>query len=180
MESEHCTTAGYRPVSPANRFDRDSHRHLIVHDEARARESINVVLAEARLAGEGTMTIGGGVSTPTPEGLQQLARAATHPNADDLLALIGTADTLTWDTQWKAMEIIREAVGGKKALLATGWVTDTELDEFGYAANNPPASGDAARHARRPPTTAPARIMTIEEGQQLIRDLARQWLNSLP
>jgi hypothetical protein len=96
------------------------------------------------------------------------------------LVLIGSADTLGWDTLWKAMEIVRTAVGGTAALIATGWVTTTEFDEFGYAANEPQASGDDARHARRPPKTPPARIMTIEEGRQFIRDLARHWLDSLP
>jgi hypothetical protein len=81
---------------------------------------------------------------------------------------------------WKAMEIIRQAVGGPQALLAMGWITPDESKEFGYAANQPAASGHAARHARRPPTTPPNRIWSIEEGQHFIRNLARRWLDSLP
>lgn len=172
--------AGYRSVSLANQFHRENHKHIMITDEARGRDSIGVHFAEARLRGVGTLSVGGVPAIPAPEGPEQLARAAAHTDADDLLALIGSAPALGWDTLWKAMEIIRQALGGTKALLATGWVTPDEFDDFGYAANEPKASGDAARHARRPPTAPPAHVMTIEEGQGLIRDLARRWLDSLP
>ena len=89
--------------------------------------------------------------TPTPTGPRQLARAAANSDADDLLALIGNAGALGWDPLWKALEIIKVAVGGKAPLIATGWVTDDDLDEFGYSANQPDASGADARHARRSP-----------------------------
>ena len=182
---------GYRPVKLRNRFHR--HRqatdtHIVLGDEARVRDEATVLVAgsaEARLGGL-TATVrtasSGGVSEtpPQPEGPRQLARAATHPDADDLLALIGTAGALGWDPLWKALEIIKVALGGKAALLATGWITADDHDVFGYSANHPDASGTDARHARRPSTTSPSRVMSIEEGQQFIRDLARRWLDSLP
>ena len=71
------------------------------------------------------------------------------------------------------------AVGGKAAPLATGWITADDHDVSGYSANHPDATGTDARHARRPPTTPPSRVMLIEDGQQFIRDLARRWLDSL-
>ena len=178
--------AGYQTVTLADRFHRENHQHVMVYDEACIRDTISVAragVAQGQVRMSATVTVhatGGPATTSVPEGPRQLARAAAHSDADDLLVLIGSADTLGWDTLWKAMEIMRTAVGGTKALLATGWVTDTEFDEFGYAANEPQASGDDARHARRPPKTPPARIMTIEEGRQFIRDLARHWLDSLP
>jgi hypothetical protein len=186
--------AGYRPVKLRNRFHRDrlqreaGDTHIALGDEARVRDEVSVVVvgtAEARLGLSATITATastGGVPgpPPIPEGQRQLARAAAHPDADDLLALIGTAGAFGWAPLWKALEIIKVALGGKTALLGTGWVTADDLDAFGYSANHPDASGADARHARRPPTTPPSRVMSIEEGQQFIRDLARQWLNSLP
>lgn len=64
-----------------------------------------------RMTGTGTLGIGGVPATPAPEGPQDLARVAAHSDADDLPALIGSADALGWDTLWKAMEIIRQALG---------------------------------------------------------------------
>lgn len=172
--------ASYRPVVLANQFHRDNHRHINIIDEVRGRDSVGVVFAEVRLSATATMLVGGVPAVLPPEGPKLLTRAAVHRDVDELLALIGSVDALGWDTMWKAMEIIRQAVDGKAALLATGWITATAFDEFGYAANEPTASGDAARHARRPPKSPPARIMTIEEGRQFIRDLIWRWLDSLP
>jgi hypothetical protein len=159
----------------------------MVYDKACIRDSISVAragVAQGQVRMSATVTAhatGVSATMPVPEGSRQLARAAAHADADDLLVLIGSAENpLGWDTLWKAMEIVRTAVGGQAALIATGWVTTTEFDEFGYAANEPKASGDDARHARRPPKAPPVRIMTIEEGRQFIRDLARHWLDSLP
>lgn len=182
--------AGYRPVKLRNRFHRSreaTDTHIVLADEVRRRDEVSVVVgtAEARLGGlaatvTATTSSGGVSGTPRQPGRpRQLTRAAMHPDADDLLALIGTAGALGWDPLWKALEIIKVAVGGKAALLATGWITADDHDVFGYSANHPDASGTDARHARRPPTTPPGRVMSIEDGQQFIRDLARRWLDSL-
>jgi hypothetical protein len=37
----------------------------------------------------------------------------------------------------------------RKNLVATGWITDDDLDAFGDAVNHPDVSGTAARHAHR-------------------------------
>jgi hypothetical protein len=173
-------SGGYRPVRLGNHFVRGDAQHVTVADDAPARDSISVVTAGARLAGTTTMTLGGASATPPSDGPRQLARAAANSDAQDLLMLVGGAETLGWDTLWKAMEIVRAAVGGKQGLFANGWISSNEFDDFGYAANEPLASGDDARHARRPPRNPPANIMTLEQGQELIRRLARNWLNSLP
>jgi hypothetical protein len=149
--------AAYQPVALADRFHRENQQHVTVNDVVSIRDSISVAragVAQIQVRTPATVTAnatGAPATTPVPEGSRQLARAAAHQDADDLLVLIGSADPLGWDTLWKAMEIVRTAVGGTKALLATGWVTATEFDEFGYAANEPQASGGDARHARRPP-----------------------------
>ena len=55
-----------------------------------------------------------------------MARTTANADADELLALIGNAGALGWDPRWKALEIIRVAVGGRAALIATGWVTEDD------------------------------------------------------
>jgi hypothetical protein len=177
--------AGYRPVRLLNRFVHGNTMHAVVSDEFHFREHVVVVagVAEARLGSLAAAAVVDGEApvAPAPQGPDQLARAAANSDADELLALIGNAGALGWDVLWKAYEIIRAAVGGTKALIHTGWVTQDDLDNFGYAANQPSASGPDARHARRlPPKRLPTHILPIEEGQQFIRDLARQWLDSLP
>ncbi|RLK61896.1 hypothetical protein [Actinokineospora cianjurensis] len=181
----------YRPVKLGYRFHRDhpqgggSDAHLMAGDQARLRDDLTVVVvgtAEARMSAFPVMTVGGATSSQpaTPDGYRQLKRATDHPDVDDLLLLLGRAEHIGWDQLWKAMEIIKVACGGKAALLATGWVTSDDLDEFGYAANHPDASGTDARHARRPPATPPGRVMSLAEGQQFVRDLSRRWVDSLP
>jgi hypothetical protein len=178
--------AGYRLVRLRNRFvQRPGVEHAVVHDQAVARNHVVAMagVAEARGAAfaAGVVVDGAASEAPTPEGPRQLLRAAANSDADELLALIGKAEVLDWATLWKAYEIVRDAVGGKDAaVVATGWVTEDDIVNFGHAANEPSASGSAARHARRRPwNKQPTRILSIEEGRQFIRDLARRWLDSL-
>lgn len=81
--------ASFRQVALANQFHRDSHRHIMITDEARGRDSLAVVFAEVRMSGAATMSVGGVPAALPPEGPQRLASAAAHPDADELLALIG-------------------------------------------------------------------------------------------
>jgi hypothetical protein len=176
--------ARYRPVRLRNRFVVEKGTadvSITGQSETQVREHTVVVVgtAEARLGGLVTTGGSGSPATSTPVGPRQLARAKANSDADDLFALIGNAGAMGWDTLWKALEIVRAAVGGKAALTATGWVTADDLDVFGYSANHPDASGVDARHARRRQTTASGRVMSIDEGQQFIRDLSCQWLSSL-
>jgi hypothetical protein len=180
--------SGYRPVRLCNTFVRENHpnhEHAVVHDEARARDRFTVVqvgIAEVRCKALPVTALVDGVPVPPPPARAPVyvARAATDRDVADLLELVGNAEALGWDELWKALEIIKVRVGGKAALVTTGWVTADELDEFGYAANNPAASGTQARHARRPPGgTVPRRVMSIADGEQFIRDLARRWFDSL-
>lgn len=143
-----------------------------------------VGVAEARCGALAAAAIVDGEASeaPAPVGPRQLARAAASSDADDLLALIGKAEVLDWVALCKAYEIIRAAVSGKDAaVVATGWVTEADIVNFGHAANGPSVSRSAARHARRRPwNKQPTRILSMDEGQQFIRELARRWLDSLP
>ena len=186
-------TPGYRPVKLRNRF----HRHpptgtldttVGATDDARLHEGASIVVVasvEARLS-VNTTIVGTAVgSVPGPpvlgDGAKQLAIAAAHSDADDLLVVLGSTGNLGWDILWKAMEIVRNAVGGTKDdLVAKGWITSDDFVAFRYSANHPDASGSQARHARHSPTTPPDQIMSLDDGQRWIRDLARKWLASLP
>lgn len=179
---------GYRPVRLGNSFVREehpTHSHVVLQDEARARDRATVVqldAAESRGKAYPVTALVNGVPVqqPAPKAPADLARAATDKDVAELLDLVGKAEALGWDELWKALEIIKVRVGGKAALLATGWMTEDEHEEFGYAANHPDASGAAARHARRPPGgKVPSRVLSVAEGQQLIRNLACHWLDSL-
>lgn len=179
---------GYRPVRLGNSFVREehtTHTDVVLHDEVRARDRVTVVqlgVAETRCKAYPVTALVNGVPVPqpAPKAHADLARAVTDKDVAELLDLVGNAEVLGWDELWKTLEIIKVRVGGKAALLATGWITDGELEEFGYAANHPDASGAAARHARRPPGgKVPSRVLSAAQGQQLIRNLARHWLDSL-
>lgn len=170
-----------------NRFERagNSESFQAIGDDAHARDRITVVQPRSvdsrGRVGTPTISAGGAppATPPAPEGLRHVAKASVDRNVADLLELIGSEDQLDWYGMWKASEIVRYAVGGKPKLLATGWTSEDEYDSFAYPANNEAASGPGARHARRPPSTPPAWIMTEAEGREYVRRLAGRWLNSL-
>lgn len=179
--------AGYRRVRLRNKFFRESnpaHVHVVVHDEARARESVTVVMlgtAEERATAFGVTAIVGGVPVqpPPPEGPSHLARAASDKDVADLLALVGKAERLSWSELYKVFEIIRDSIGrGRDGLVATGWTTKDELSAFTGSADHHLVSGiHDGRHARSS-GGPPKRTMTLDEAQRYIRDLARRWLDS--
>lgn len=181
--------AGYRHVRLRNRFVREggsTHWHIAVNDEARACDSLTVAVAgtvEARAGALDATVVIDGVSVvpPAPEGLRHLARVASDKNVDDLFALVGKAENLSWIELYKVFEIIRDAVGdGRRGLIATGWTTKEQLSAFTGSADHHMVSGiHEARHARQS-GGPPKKTMTPAEARQFIRDLARRWLDSLP
>lgn len=181
--------AGYQPVRLRNRFVRDggpTHMHIVVGDEARARDSLTVVTvrtAETRLGALNVTAAVDGVPVepPPPEGPRRLARAASDKNVDDLLAVVGKAEDLSWIELYKVFEIIRDAVGGSRQdLYDKGWTTKPQLSAFTGSADHHAVSGiHGARHARQS-VGPPKNTMTLDEAQQFIRHLARKWLDSLP
>ena len=152
-------------------------------DETRVRDTATVVVAgtaEARLGAlNARVAINGVIVEREPEGPRYLALASSNKDVAELLTLVGNANTLSWVELYKVYEIIRDAVGGgKKGLIATGWITKEELSAFTGTANHPHTSGPDGRHARGPGGT-PTKTMTIEESRRVIRDLANRWLDSL-
>lgn len=181
------TDAGYRPVRLRNKFHRDREPrvdHIVVSDEARARDSIAVVMPasiEVRASAFGVATVQGGipVQPPPSPGPRHLARH--DQNVTDLLAVVGMAERLSWSHLYKVFEIVRDAVGGgNDGLVRTGWTTKAELSTFTGSANNHSVSGiHESRHARQS-GGPPKQTMTLDEAQAYIRNVALAWLDSLP
>ena len=179
--------AGYRRVLLRNKFVRDGNPaqvHLVVHDEVRLRDSVTAVIpttADARLgAFDATVQSDGVPLQPSPsEGPSHMRRAASDKDVDDLLALVGKAERLSWSELYKVFEIIRDSVGrGGDGLVKTGWTTKAELSAFTGSADHHLVSGiHEGRHARQS-GGPPKRTMTLDEAQGYIRDLARRWLDS--
>lgn len=115
-------------------------------------------------------------SSPAPD---YLKLAETNPDVRDVLALLGKpVDGLDWFDLWKVWEVVRDNVGGFKAVIAKNWVPAADLAAFIPSSNHQAASGEAARHARdnRP---IPTKVLSIDQGRELIRQLAAVWLNTL-
>lgn len=180
--------AGYRHVRLRDAFHREGTpqaHHVFAYDEARARDSVTVVSVLAELRASATVTAtataddGEVIPSPPPEGPTHLARR--NRDVDDLLAIVGKADALSWSQLYKCFEIIRNALGGgDDGLVATSWTSRATLRAFTGSANHHGVSGiHDARHARLP-GRSPTRAMTLDEAQAYIRDLVRNWLRSLP
>ncbi|MCA1705982.1 MAG: hypothetical protein LC808_23060 [Actinobacteria bacterium] len=181
--------AGCQAVRLGNRFVREggpTHVHLVGHDEARARDSLTVVApvtAETRATAFVVASVvvdGVPVAPPPPDGLRHLARATTDKNADDLLALIGNAESLGWDELYR-----RTRSSATPWAAARGASSTAAGPRSSNSAGSPARRTTPMRAAPEPGTRASqverrANAMTLGEGQQFIRDLARRWLDSLP
>lgn len=162
----HLRDSGFRAVKLLDRY---------VNDAGAAHA---VVSAEARLRGQGTLTVGGVPPKVDAPGPRYLSLASSNDDLADLLTLLGDGEELSWPKLYKVYEIILHTVGGgQSGLLATGWTTRDELSAFTVSANSPVVSGAGARHARS--SGHPRRTMTLDEGRQFARRLAETWIASL-
>jgi hypothetical protein len=178
--------ASYRLVRLRMKFhseDQPSVQHLFAADEMRFGDSVSVVsvgTAEARVTAFGIAAVPtDGVTVEPPLALGAALLAQGDQDVNDLLAIVGKSDRLSWSQLYNVFEIIREAVGdGREGLYAKGWTTKPQLSAFTGSADHHLVSGiHESRHARAS-GPAPKRTMTLEEAQAFIRDLARKWLNS--
>jgi hypothetical protein len=118
-------------------------------------------------------------AAPPPPGPRYVQLGRTRPDVAEALAILGRADPApNWGDLYKVFEIVRENVGGQKALEKRGWVTRNEIDVFKASANRKEVSGDEARHARWR-GSSPRRTMTMVEGRQMIGVLVTAWMESL-
>ena len=81
-----------------------------------------------------------------------------------------------WGKLYNILEIIEASVG-HNGITNMGWATKGQLKRFRHTANSPQAAGAAARHGHER-TQPPPKPMTLNEAQELIRLVARQWLDT--
>lgn len=133
---------------------------------------------ERNTAGSLKLVTDGPWQTPVPQGTVYM-QLISEPDVAEVFAIFGSASTnLGWVDLYKVYEIVRHHVGGEKSLLTYPWVSKAEISAFTGSANRPDVSGDSARHARTS-GRAPARTMTLTEGQEFIRNIVIAWLDSL-
>ena len=81
-----------------------------------------------------------------------------------------------WVELYRMLEIV-EASAGRNRITDAGWATKGQLERFRRTANSPQAAGDAARHGHQQ-KKPPPKPMTLNEARELIRRVARQWLDT--
>jgi hypothetical protein len=83
----------------------------------------------------------------------------------------------TWDSLYKVLDAIKEAVGGESKLKTRQWVAASELKRFTQTANSVLAVGDVARHGHTK-TPSPRTPMSLSDAIQLIRTLLIKLIQS--
>jgi hypothetical protein len=73
------------------------------------------------------------------------------------------------------LEVIEQDLGGERQLRTKPWPSKAPLTRFTSTADNALAIGDEARHGQRR-HDPPAKLMTLNEADALIRSLIGQWL----
>jgi len=81
----------------------------------------------------------------------------------------------SWESLYKAYEIVRADVGGDQALCALGWATGSVLSRFRHTCQSPTALGSEARHGveRAAP---PSRPLGHAEARNLVASLIAKWI----
>jgi len=103
------------------------------------------------------------------------ALAESDPNVADALRRYASNE-LNWVGLYKIYEIIRDDVGGSKALFDKGFALKKDLRNFSHTAQHPGAIGDAARHARVD-AEVPENPMSLAEANLLISTMMTKWID---
>jgi len=165
---------GFRPVNLRGRYTAPDGTMSVVAiagtAEARSR------------AWAAAVVVSGGVPAPEPppKGPRYVELAEQDADVADVLRVLGQPGSLDWYDIYKAWEIVEHAVGGRRQVVARGWVTKADIDRLTASANQPGISGDEARHARMSGTPGPNRTMTMSEADALVRRLVASWIESHP
>ncbi len=167
-----ATDQGFRPVQLTGRYTApDGTTHVLaIAGTAEGRSKASAVAAVLRN--------GVPVPAPPPKGPRYVKLAEQDPDVADALRVLGQPDSLDWYDIYKAWEIVADAVGGRRQVVARGWATDADIDRLKASANHPGISGDEARHARMPGTPGPNRTMTMSDADALVRQLVARWIES--
>lgn len=138
--------------------------HIFVSDTINVRSKVR-----ARLS------VNGGVQKPSiPKPTTWLSIAYNEEKVEHALRIWGK-EPHDWINLYKILEIIESDVGGN--IYLEGWTNKSEIRRFTQTANSFEILGDEARHAKEN-VPAPAKPMTIQEAQQLFRELLQNWIES--
>ena len=162
----------FQPVELNGHYDDGEAHHVVVADIATIR-------ARAHVAAAGVVTTADGdvVPPPPPEGPLRERAAASSPNVEEALTILGKPDAANWGT-WlnKVYEIVRDDVK-PRSISDLGWASQRDIKAFTGSANRPEVSGAHARHARLP-GEPPRRQMSQDEAEAFIGRLVTSWIDS--
>lgn len=133
---------------------------------ANGQRDTHILLAPAiiRVRGGSFEVVTGGLR-PHSEAERAIELAESDNNVAD--ALEHFARSSDWYDIYKILEVILADVGGKKVLIAKGWLTKTSIESLGQTAN-------FYRHARAPRPECP---LTHQEAVAITRALMKAWVN---
>lgn len=156
---------GFQPVALTGqvRDGNDQHTHVVDVDP------VTVV----SIASPVVVLTDGAKPPPPPSETDFAALALRDPNvAEALRYLRADAD---WYALYKIYEVVRDDLGGQRALMASGLAGPNALDTFTESANRSEISGDAARHARLGGQPS-GRSTDLVSARHLIRALVEAWM----
>ncbi|MGH9340095.1 MAG: hypothetical protein ACRD1R_11045 [Acidobacteriota bacterium] len=122
------------------------------------------------ISGRGNITLPPLGSVQPEQEAQIIGAALKSPAVAKALRLFdGPAD---WVNLYRMLEVVEDAVGGRQALVALGWISKGDLERFTISSNHPRVSGDRARHGVMKGT--PKRRMDLQEARALLKGLLRR------
>jgi hypothetical protein len=149
--------------------DGRNHHFAAAHLESRAR----ITAASVAIGPDGQPQ-----PDPPSPWPNRFALAATHPDVDEVLEIMGRPEPLGWLELRKIHEIICRSIE-PTTTAKLGWTTSNRDETFTSSASNPAISGSDAIHARPPKGNQPKRKMFTSEGRQYVSDLVTNWLDYL-
>lgn len=161
----------YRPVRVYGVFEGPSGRHVRLE----ASESF----AGMRTRDRATITVNGEPAVNDHPASMLVEKGLARIDVAEVLELLALPDieapALAWFFMYKVFEILRESVGGEKALATSGLMTQKEISAFKASANRPDASGEAARHARMNGDPA-KQTMSPADAKSWLLAATKRWL----
>jgi hypothetical protein len=112
-----------------------------------------------------------------PKAVRLVQLAHTDTAVAKVFGLLGNKDAFTWVGLYRVHEVIEHDVGGRKALIKLGWVSDQKLKRFTHSSNSVAVAGDQARHGKET-TQPPKDPMSLSEAKTFINRLLDSWFTS--
>lgn len=121
-----------------------------------------------------------GSSPPTPQqpkAIRLFNMAQTDAAVAKVMGLIANGDKSTWVGLYRIHEVVVGDVGGQKALIKLGRVTEKQLKRFTHSSDSVAVAGDQARHGKET-TQPPKNPMSLNEATAFVTDLLDSWFSS--